>query len=168
MVDCSIPPGDAKRGKKNYMHALRTLDYALQILRDGAITDLQAPNHYWPEVRTLARAHHSCRVFALNYTRTPTHHRTAQISSGPSTRWEDYKRKYGPLFRELKDQVIALTEPLPLPTDLRTPYGEGPRLATFTYIAAHGLRALSRVFKPRPTPSVDMSADFRLTGATRN
>jgi hypothetical protein len=131
------------------MHALRTLDYALQILRDGAITDLQAPNFYWPEVRTLARAHHSCRDFALNYTRT---RRTTQISSNPSTRWEDYKRKYGPLFRELKDQVIALTEPLPLPTDLRTLHGEGPRLATFAYIAAHGLRALSRVLIPCPTP----------------
>jgi hypothetical protein len=43
--------GDAKRGKKNYMHALRTLNYALQLVREQAITDLEAPNHYWAEAR---------------------------------------------------------------------------------------------------------------------
>jgi hypothetical protein len=48
---------------------------------------------------------------------------------------------YRPLFRKLKDQIIALTEPLPMP-DLPA---SGHRLATFAYIQAHGLYALSRV-----------------------
>jgi hypothetical protein len=42
--------GDIKRGKKNVLHGLRTLHYALQLLRHGAIIDLQEVNHHWPEV----------------------------------------------------------------------------------------------------------------------
>jgi hypothetical protein len=45
--------GDMKRGKKNILHGLRTLHYALQLLRKGAITDIQEVNHYWSEVSSF-------------------------------------------------------------------------------------------------------------------
>jgi len=44
------PASDATRGKKNLMHAIRTLHYARQLLQHSKLIDLHEPNHYWPEV----------------------------------------------------------------------------------------------------------------------
>lgn len=48
-----LPEGDIKRGKKNIFHGLRTLHYALQLLRTGSITNIYEANHYWTEVVIL-------------------------------------------------------------------------------------------------------------------
>lgn len=72
--------------KKNILHGLRTLHYALQLLRHGAIIDLQEVNHHWPE-----------------------------IDADPSTDWAHYQKRYLPLYQRLKKEVTALTEPKPIP-----------------------------------------------------
>lgn len=65
----------------------------------------------------------------------------SQIAEDASVQWQDYQKRYVPVYKRLKQEVDRLTQPLPIP-----PASSGDeRLQTLRYVEAHGLASLSSV-----------------------
>jgi hypothetical protein len=83
---------------------------------------------------------------------TCTPHVHSQIALDPSTDWAHYQKKYLPLYKQLKKEVIALTEPKPIPPAAGpTDQQQLQRPLTLAYIERYGLGAPSTVLPYPPT-----------------
>jgi hypothetical protein len=46
-----LAEGDAPAGRKSLFHALRIVEFGIQLARTGRLTDYAAANHWWREIR---------------------------------------------------------------------------------------------------------------------
>jgi hypothetical protein len=79
---------------------------------------------------------------------------TSQIALDPSIDWAHYQKKYLPLYKQLKKEVIALTEPKPIPPTAG-PTDQQQRPLTLAYIERYGLGAPSTVYSPTRLHSIE-------------
>eukprot|EP01119_Soliformovum_irregulare_P019879 TRINITY_DN6383_c0_g1_i4.p1 TRINITY_DN6383_c0_g1~~TRINITY_DN6383_c0_g1_i4.p1 ORF type:complete len:501 (+),score=162.43 TRINITY_DN6383_c0_g1_i4:56-1558(+) len=106
--------GDKNKSKKNIVHGLRYLDYALQLIQEGTISNFEAPNIYWH-----------------------------QISENPTDNWMDFEEFYKPIFTQKMQLLSHLCKPMEIPKKLLNPMGTF-KLKTQLFIEKYGLEALSR------------------------
>lgn len=130
--------GDTRKSKKNIVHGLRYLHYALQLADYGRITDYTTGNVYWRD-----------------------------IMSSASENWDDYERVYKPIYQTMMHQLKhnygpGLAAGVGSGDDAGGESAGGGGLLTLDYIRRKGVQSLVKDLAIAVTPHPDLPALLHL------
>lgn len=118
--------GDLHKGKKNVVHAMRWLEYGIEIAMTGKVESFHKGNEYWEQVCYSHKV--SCA-------------QTLQIYGKEDITWEEIEGYIKPLYSALAQKLAHVCTPKHFSTKGRPQKG----LWVIDYIYTYGLQALSHV-----------------------